>query len=185
MGEPITTIKVTQKHRELIGKAASRHDRPLGEFVHQCVLFVHKHRYNPYDLKDMSIADEFKKLRDSLVGFIRQQEKDHIVPMHNAVNDMTRQLVSTVDIMEGIYSKTADFEDDLTTGQANQASAAEIDNESIKLLRAELDKKNKIINQAIKDMDSLKKAAKRQRGKVLLELAENDFDRIVSLGSRT
>lgn len=183
MPTEVTTIKVTKKQRELIGDAAKKHKKKIGEFVYQCALFVHKRRLDPYDLKETEVIEEFKKLKSQLISFIRKQERDHIVPLHNSVNDMTRQLVSTTDTLEGIYANSANFEDDLPGEQPKQTLTADLDDSNIKLLREELDKKNRLINQVYKDIQTLKNAAKSQRGKVLIELSADEFNRIVSLGS--
>lgn len=182
MAEEVTTIKVTKKQRELIGEAAGKHNKKIGEFVHQCTLFVHTRKYDPYELEDINVIEEFKKLKTQLISFIRKQERDHIVPLHNSVNDMTRQLVSTTDTLEGIYANSSNFVDDLTGKQQQRPPAVDQSGTNIELLRAELDKKNRLINQVLKGMSVLKSAAKPQKGKVLIELSADDFNRIVSLG---
>lgn len=182
MAEPTTAIKITKSQRELIGEAAAKHNRPLGDFIHQCALFVHTRKYDPYDLEEINVIEEFKKLKTQLISFIRKQERDHIVPLHNSVNTMTRQLVSTTDTLEGLYASRANFEDDLTGKQQEQPPAVDQGGANLKLLREELDKKNRLINQAFKAMSILKNASKSQRGKVLIDLSEDEFKRITSLG---
>lgn len=114
-----THIKVTEQSRDYIRSAAKRFNKSMGEFVYQCVFFVHKQKYDPYDLEDIKIVQEFIKLKDQIIRFIRTQERDHIVPMHQAVNNMQRQLIANGEIMADIVAQTADY-DAPTTSKTNE-----------------------------------------------------------------
>jgi len=90
--EDFVKINVKPETREKLNKLSKLHQRRMYLFLEQAVDFFDRTGYDPLQSDVESPAAEMKKLRNSLVSFIRKQEKDLLVPMMDRVDEMVKTM---------------------------------------------------------------------------------------------
>ena len=196
--EQNTTIKVTKTQRDFISKAAKKHTdaknkpdpKPMGEYAFQCVKFINKNKYDPYELEDFHTAEELKKLREVVVGFHRTQEKNLITPMIETVNGMARSQVEFSILLQEFMSMNAVLEDDAVLEEKETTRSATFNGDNDDKNKTEIQRLKNILTQ--KDMklhsqrqalESIKNASLPRKGQIVLNMSEDEFNKIVSLQS--
>ncbi|MEQ8882712.1 MAG: hypothetical protein RLO12_10920 [Fulvivirga sp.] len=194
--EQSTTIKVTKSQRDFISKAAKKHTddknkpdpKPMGEYAFQCVKFINKNKYDPYELEDFHTAEELKKLREVVVGFHRTQEKNLIKPMIETVNGMARSQVEFSILLQEFMSMNAVLEDDTIFEEKEPVSSGTLSNSDDDKNKAEIQRLKNILAQ--KDMklhsqrqalEAIKNASLPKKGQIILNMSEDEFNKVVSL----
>lgn len=173
-----TTIKITTAARNYIAKAADRYKKPMGEFAYQCVFFIHKHRYDPYQMEDIKVAEEFKKFSDRMISFIRNQEQKFISPMHKAVQDMTKQFVGYQRVMEEIMASQAilaPVSDDLPE------EGVDFSVDKIKGLEKDLKGKTELLEQIQQSLQKLREVSVVKKREIQLKISREEFERLTSI----
>jgi hypothetical protein len=90
--EDFVKINVKPETREKLNKLSKLHQRRMYIFLEQAVDFFDRTGFDPLQSDVESPAAEMKKLRNSLVSFIRKQEKDLLVPMMDRVDEMVKTM---------------------------------------------------------------------------------------------
>jgi hypothetical protein len=179
-----TTIKFTKNQRELIGKAAEKAGKNMGEYAYQCVFFVDKHRYDPYNLEDIMIVEEFKKLKNQLISFIRKQEQDYITPMINGLIDVKKELIAHKGILQAIQVNTAEVEgiqQKDSIENVKMVTESSLQGSELKRLEDALRQKDEMLKKAYSALQALKKASLEEKNQVIIRLNPVDFNKLVSL----
>ncbi|MEQ8580053.1 MAG: BfmA/BtgA family mobilization protein [Balneola sp.] len=187
--EQSTTIKFTKKQRDYISECAARAEKTMGEFAHQCVVFIGKNKYDPYDVDDFHTAEELKKLRSSIVRFIRTQETKYIIPMVQTVNGMASSQMEFSQLLQNFISQNALLEDDSDQiqGGSSEGNALSKDpytekaNTEISRLKDILSQKDKKLHAQREALDAIKKSSLPKKGQVILNMTEEEFNRVISL----
>ena len=177
-----TTIKIKASARNLIAKAAEKYKKPMGEFVYQCVFFIHKHRYDPYQMEDIKIAEEFKKFSDRMISFIRNQEQKYISPMYTLVQDMAKQFVVYQRVMEEIMASQAilaPVSDDLVEESINPSE------DKVKSLEKDLRGKTELLEQVQQSLQRLRGVSVVKKREIHLKISAEEFDELTSINWRS
>ncbi len=80
------TISVTPKAKTIIERLAKKYEMSLKDFTEAMAKYFDKTGTNPKDIKVLTVADELKKFKDSIISFIRKQESDFIKPTFGQMN---------------------------------------------------------------------------------------------------
>ncbi len=111
-------ITATCDTRENFKKLRKKLDRKGIVLIDQMVNFFMKNGYDPKDPELALPGEELKQLRNTLVSFIRTQEKNHIIPMSEKVDNLVLVLAEFMrDNSPGI------IEDEEQTAAPEPASA--------------------------------------------------------------
>jgi len=94
--EDFVKINVKPETREKLNKLSKLHQRRMYIFLEQVVDFFDRTGFDPLQSDVESPAAEMKKLRNSLVSFIRKQEKDLLIPMMDRVDEMVKTMAVVV-----------------------------------------------------------------------------------------
>ncbi len=74
------TLNVSPKAKTVIERLAQKYEMTLLDFTESMVIYFDKTGVNPKDIKVLSVAEELKKFRDTIISFLRTQEKEYILP---------------------------------------------------------------------------------------------------------
>lgn len=85
-------INIKPDTREKLNKLSKLHQRRMYIFLNDAVNFFDRTGFDPLECEVQSPAEEMKKLRNSLVSFIRKQEKDLLIPMVDRVDEMVKTM---------------------------------------------------------------------------------------------
>jgi hypothetical protein len=82
-------IKISIKHKELLQNLMATSETKFEkEFVEKMIDYFHETGLDPKD-KIKSVPGELSKLRNTLVSFIKEQEKTKLNPILNKLDDIT------------------------------------------------------------------------------------------------
>lgn len=74
------TVNVSPKCKIIIDSLANKFEMSKVDFVENMVIYFDKTGLNPLDVKVLTVSSELNQLRDTVISFIRKQEKDYISP---------------------------------------------------------------------------------------------------------
>ncbi len=77
----------------------------MGEIAYQCVVFVRKNGFDPYNVNEIIVAEEFKKLKDQFIGFIRKQEADYIKPLADHMIESRQAILSQTAVLQELVAQ--------------------------------------------------------------------------------
>jgi len=75
------SIRINPKTKSAVSQLSKKFEMTQVAFLDATMKFMKKTGVNPKDFEVLSPAEEIKKLRDTLVSFMRKQEKDFILPV--------------------------------------------------------------------------------------------------------
>ena len=93
----ISNLKVAKETKEIIDNLVKKHGGKQRDFLHKMVVYFQNTGTNPDTFLMPSPAEEIKKLRDSLIGFMRKQESDFIKPTFGKMNSVLEMVVHFMD----------------------------------------------------------------------------------------
>jgi hypothetical protein len=82
------TISVTPKSKIIIDRLAGKYEMSQKDFTEAMASYFDETGTNPKDIQVLSVAEELKKYRDTIISFIRKQEKDFILPTFGTMNTL-------------------------------------------------------------------------------------------------
>lgn len=91
------TLNVKPRSKVTISRLAKKHEKSLVDFVEEMANYFDKTGVNPNDLVVLSPAEELKKLRDTIIAFMRKQEKDFILPVFSRVDSLAAKFIDYID----------------------------------------------------------------------------------------
>ncbi|HNP96124.1 MAG TPA: BfmA/BtgA family mobilization protein [Cyclobacteriaceae bacterium] len=174
MSEPKTNLKFKLSERDFIAKASKRFDKPMGEFAAQCVVFVHTFKYNPYDLDSGHAQEEFKKLKNQLISFIRKQEADHIIPMSKSMTELRKEVLVMQGAMQNLLVNTAEPEMSETATSPLEPAR---DTRILDLMKA-LEEKDRLLSLKTAALAELKRSAVIGKRDVRLQIEPDRFEEL-------
>lgn len=170
-----TTIRFTKINREYIRKSAEKRSKPMGEFAFQCVHFVNENGYNPYLMEQALASEEFKKLKDQLISFIRKQEKDYIKPMTVSVMEVKKELINFRGVLQEVAINTAQTD----TKETAALKPLKADRTS-ELVRA-LEIKEAALQRAITSLRAINSACIPGKRDVTIQMSPEAFKNLVEI----
>ncbi len=75
------SIRIYPKTKSAISKLSKKWEMTQVNFLQSAMIYFQNTGVNPKDDKVLSPAEELKKFRDTIIGFMRKQEKDYILPV--------------------------------------------------------------------------------------------------------
>ncbi|MBK5247673.1 MAG: hypothetical protein JJE49_10455, partial [Peptostreptococcaceae bacterium] len=75
------TINVKRTTKIVIARIAKKYNMSIVDFVESIGNYFDVTGVNPADQVVLSPAEELKKFRDTIISFMRKQEKDYILPV--------------------------------------------------------------------------------------------------------
>jgi hypothetical protein len=101
-----TTLTVDEDYLKILKDLAKEHGaKTQQEFFNSMILYFKETGINP-KAKNKSTADELSKLRNTIISFIREQEKKKLDPIIEKLNE-------TFEFMRNYYKNEAVTKDDL------------------------------------------------------------------------
>ncbi len=94
-------IKVNPATKERFEKLCERYNYPKVEMAEKIFHFMEVTGYHPDDTTVQTPGEEIKKLRNTLVSFMRKQESDILKPMVNQMDEAVQMLVRFVKTYDG------------------------------------------------------------------------------------
>jgi hypothetical protein len=91
------SINVKPQTKKTIDRLAKKHEKSLVDFTEDMASYFDKTGVNPNDLQILSPAEELKKFRDTIIAFLRKQEKEFILPVFSRVDTLAIRLIKYID----------------------------------------------------------------------------------------
>ncbi|MFA5575327.1 MAG: BfmA/BtgA family mobilization protein [Brumimicrobium sp.] len=141
------TIQLHSKTKIAIDKLAEKNNKSILKTVDEMVIYFEKTGINPSDLIILSPAEELKKFRDTIIGFLRKQEKDFILPVFSQLNILSVQLSNYI---ENEAPKTTDKQLDISVPKIGEGIKSKDETENkpsiptLKITDIELDELKKL-----------------------------------------
>ena len=96
-------VAILPKSRALLNKLAKMNGRSAYIYLDQVLKYFENAGFDPADLKIETTQQELKKFRNTIVSFIRTQEKDVLIPLTNKMDSAIKLLV---DVSKELKPKT-------------------------------------------------------------------------------
>jgi hypothetical protein len=92
-----STIKVRPETKKVTTRLAEKHEMNMLDFMHAMANYFDKTGVNPRDMQILSPAEELKKFRDTIIAFLRKQEKDFILPVFSRVDTLAARFIQYIE----------------------------------------------------------------------------------------
>jgi hypothetical protein len=111
-----TTLKIGKDYVDILKDLVKESDiKTQKEYVETMILYFKETGINP-KVKSRSTADEISKLRNTVISFIREQEKKKLDPIISTLNE-------TLDYLRNYYKNEAVTKDDIKALVATKSQA--------------------------------------------------------------
>lgn len=80
------TISIASASKIIIDRLALKYEMSQKDFAEAMINFFDKTGLNPKDVEVLSVAEELNKFRNTIISFLRKQEKDFILPAFGQMN---------------------------------------------------------------------------------------------------
>ena len=144
----ITNLKVTKETKAIIDELVKKYGGKQRDFLHKMAVFFKNTGTNPDTFLMPSPAEEIKKLRDTLISFMRKQESDFIKPTFGKMNSVLEMVVHFMDDEKQKKGDDFGIKKDLKTEvkkplvvDSSVQTPAAIDSQELAKLQNELEKK--------------------------------------------
>jgi hypothetical protein len=77
----MASLHIEKEFDDMLNELKTIHDMDKKKIVQLCIRYIYKNKINPENIKPTDSAAELKALRNSLVGFIKTQEKEKLDPI--------------------------------------------------------------------------------------------------------
>lgn len=91
------TISVSPKAKIIIERLAKKYEMTYIDFTESMVKYFDKTGVNPKDIQVLSVAEELKKFRDTIISFLRTQEKEYILPTFGKMDTLIVRFVKYIE----------------------------------------------------------------------------------------
>ena len=91
------TISVSPKAKIIIERLAKKYELTIIDFTESMVKYFDKTGVNPRDIQVLSVAEELKKFRDTIISFLRTQEKDFILPTFGKMDSIIARFAKYIE----------------------------------------------------------------------------------------
>ena len=89
------SIVISERSHKQLKKLASEHNRNIGKFTEEMILFFQKTGTDPQAIKGKSTSEMIKVIDRRIVSFFKTQEADILYPMQQQIHEngeQTKQL---------------------------------------------------------------------------------------------
>lgn len=93
----ITGLKIKKETKSILDKLVEKHGGLQRDFIHKMVVYFQNTGTDPDTFIMPSAAEELKKFRDTIIGFMRKQEADYIKPTFGKMNSMMEMMVRVLE----------------------------------------------------------------------------------------
>jgi len=90
-------IKVRPETKKVTSRLAKKHSLNMLDFMEAMAQYFDTTGVNPKDMQVLSPAEELKKLRDTLVSFMRKQENDFIKPTFGKMDTLIARFIKYIE----------------------------------------------------------------------------------------
>jgi len=91
------TLNVNPKSKISIDRLANKFEMSKVALVEKMVFYFEKTGLNPQDVKVLTVAEELNKFRDTIISFMRKQEKDFILPTFGKMDTLIVRMKEYID----------------------------------------------------------------------------------------
>lgn len=91
------TLNVNPKSKISIDRLANKFEMSKVDLVEKMVFYFEKTGLNPHDVKVLTVAEELNKFRDTIISFMRKQEKDFILPTFGKMDTLIVRMKEYID----------------------------------------------------------------------------------------
>jgi hypothetical protein len=91
------TLNVNPKSKISIDRLANKFEMSKVDLVEKMVFYFEKTGLNPQDVKVLTVAEELNKFRDTIISFMRKQEKDFILPTFGKMDTLIVRMKEYID----------------------------------------------------------------------------------------
>jgi hypothetical protein len=91
------TLNVNPKSKISIDRLANKFEVSKVDLVEKMVFYFEKTGLNPQDVKVLTVAEELNKFRDTIISFMRKQEKDFILPTFGKMDTLIVRMKEYID----------------------------------------------------------------------------------------
>lgn len=182
-------IRGKNSTRDLLAKLSDKHGRKQYEFLDQTLQFFKETGFDPKETEFELPGAELKKLRNSLVSFIRKQEKDILRPLASQMDEFMTTYAGHIanSNPDKFSSTTVKEEAKPETGLKMKglympgSDQVRKDSDSVTKIQIEKEKLENQIQTFEKKMKALKNRFSERRGTFSVELTEVEFESIFNV----
>ena len=179
----IANLKIKKETKVIIDALVKNHGGLQRDFVHKMAVYFQSTGTNPDSFTMPSPAEELKKFRDTIIGFMRKQEADYIKPTFGKMNSMMEMMVRVLEEekpKEKLTTKPEIKKEKKLVVPSKELEKVQDDSEEIRKLRSQLEAKK----QELKTMqtyfleicNSVEKKSTGMHKKYVVMLDEAKFD---------
>lgn len=184
------SIAITPKTKSVIKRLAKKHEMNIIECAEAMASYFDKTGVNPRDEKVLSPAEELKKFRDTIISFMRKQEKDFILPVFGKMDVTLGRFVHYLEHEAPRKTETGALvlEEGQGGGTGEKASSNEQIDSEILRLKGELSQQ-KLRNEELKKgvVEIFNKSDYKSTGltkKIVIDMPQYEFGEIRNLIAR-
>lgn len=178
------TLNVSPSTKKIIDRLSKKLEYSRVNLIHEMAVYFDKTGLNPKDQKVLSPAEELKKFRDTIISFMRKQEKDFILPVFGKMDTTIGRFMY---YLENEAPKEV-VKKPLEIGEESAEKPVQgKDNLRILKLEGELSQQKKINEELKKGVqDIFQKSSYRSTGmskKIVVEMSKPEWEEIQNLTS--
>ncbi|WP_299250378.1 BfmA/BtgA family mobilization protein [uncultured Cytophaga sp.] len=104
----MASLHIEKEFDDMLNELKTIHEMDKKKIVQLCIRYIYKNKINPENIKPNDSAAELKALRNSLVGFIKTQEKEKLDPILQKLDYVIEKLNKPVSPMVNTTSQPSD-----------------------------------------------------------------------------
>jgi hypothetical protein len=147
----MASLHIEKEYDDMLNELKITYGMDKKRIVELSIRYFHKNKINPENIKPTDSAAELKALRNSLVGFIKTQEKEKLDPILQKLDYLIEKLNKPVSPMVNTTSQSAEQYSNLLVTHKNliekHNKLVELYNNSILVIKKQLTENTDSINQ--------------------------------------
>lgn len=175
--EEYVNIKVKPDTKKAFIELCKKYERKQVMFAEQVFNYMKITGYDPADTEQVTPAEEIKKLRNTVVSFMRKQESEILKPMVGKVDEAISVLAQFIrEEREAKYKLIIDEPEPKqpdTHPSRSQAQDSEFD--TLKIANEKLKKENLRLKETLRELEG---KLKEKRSKYTLELTKVEYQQL-------
>jgi hypothetical protein len=147
----MASLHIEKEFDDMINELKTIHDMDKKKIVQLCIRYIYKNKINPENIKPTDSAAELKALRNTLVGFMKTQEKEKLDPILQKLDYVIEKLNKPLSPMANAPSQSSEQYSNLLVTHKNliekHNKMVELYNNSILVIKKQLTENTDSINQ--------------------------------------
>jgi len=171
-------LKIKEADKATIDRLAKKWDCPLWKIFHQMSTYFDKTGYDPSMHEEKEVRKELDKFRSTIIGFIRKQEKDIIIPLAGKIDSILAVSTAALEQQKNAsYSLIDDKKTESTESEkpSNDDFTTEFLNEELQTAQIALEKAEKEVTRYRKLMDQLEKNGQFKKNSFVVDGVNDDL----------